>query len=87
MFLLLVIACAHPGAVEAPLAAAAAPAEVVVAADLDDAVAVAETVGDLTEALELAREAYVASPDRRRHRVVQRLEAQVADAGGVAALP
>ncbi|MEC7949559.1 MAG: hypothetical protein VX265_18475 [Myxococcota bacterium] len=99
MLVLLFIACAqHAGGLETaavasgahavprPLHAAvdAAPGS---AAALHKAAVAAAQVGDLAEAVALAREAYVAEPDRRRHRYVQLLESRLADAGGVAALP
>jgi hypothetical protein len=54
---------------------------------LHNAAVAAEQVGDLAEAVALAREAYVAEPDRRRHRYVQLLEGRLVDVGGIAALP
>ena len=57
------------------------------AADLDNAALAAQQVGDLREAVALAREAYVAAPDRRRHRYIRELETRLAASSGSAALP
>lgn len=103
MLLLLAIACAphvveiaapaaSPGAqgFAAPVPAAAMsapPGGAASAAALHHAAVAAAQVGDLAEAVALAREAYVAAPDRRRHRYLQGLELRLERAGGVAALP
>ena len=99
MLLLLAIACApHVTVLQTPVDAVDAPAVVVQrrvhasaqpgsAEALHNAAVAAEQVGDLSEAVALAREAYVAAPDRRRHRYVQELEARLEAAGGVAAIP
>lgn len=99
MFLLLALACAHTAVVAEPMVApsasvmgatqqrASAEAPRGSAEALVHAAVAAERVGDLPEALALAREAYVASPDRRGHRYVVALETRVDALGGVAALP
>jgi hypothetical protein len=99
MFLLLALACAHTTVVAQPMVAPSASvmaesrqrtyveAPTGSAEALVNAAIAAERVGDLPEALALAREAYVASPDRRRHRYVVALEGRVDALGGVAALP
>lgn len=94
MLLLLALACApHVVSLDADLRPApsgrrahrvARPGS---AAELDNAALAAQQVGDLSEAVALAREAYVASPDRRRHRYIGELEARLAASGGREALP
>lgn len=96
MFLLLAIACApHVATLETPAAVGDAPpthrvhrnARPGSAAELENAALAAEQVGDLSEAVALAREAYVAEPARRRHRYVLELEARLDAHGGAAAIP
>lgn len=99
MLLLLAIACApHVTVIETPVDAVGATpmsvqrriyanAQPGSADALHNAAVAAEQVGDLAEAVALAKEAYVAQPDRRRHRYVQVLEERLEAAGGVAALP
>lgn len=99
MLLLLAIACApHVTVLETPVDAVGvqplqhhrrlyANARPGSADALHNAAVAAEQVGDLSEAFALAREAYVAEPDRRRHRYVEQLEHRLVAAGGLAAIP
>lgn len=99
MLLLLAIACApHVVSLEMPVDTAGRSslvqhrrlynhAQPGSADALHNAAVAAEQVGDLAEAVALAREAYVAKPDRRRLRYVHLLEGRLVEVGGIAALP